>query len=173
MTTDTIRTAYQRNHRALELRPAVGQGTARSTARVTEGLACEVVDGPWRLEVDMGEKSGGANSAPNPGVLGRAALGSCLAICYVQAAAVEGVELEDVSVEVEADYDARGETGFAEIAPGYTEVRMHVTLTSSAPHEDIQRVVDLAEANSSYLDVFRRPVKVERRLDVCLPERQS
>jgi len=164
-----IRVAYQRNRRALELRPGKGLGTARTTVRVREGLACEVEDGPWRLQVDMAEASGGAASAPNPGVLGRAALGSCLAVCYAQMAAVEGVELEDVTVVVEADYDARGENGFPDVPAGYTEVRLAVTLTTRAPREDVERVVELAEANSSYLEVFREPLTVIRHLEVRRP----
>ena len=169
MSNHRIRIAYQRNHRALALRPGKGLGTARTTIRLRDGLRCEVEDGPWRLDVDMGESAGGAGGAPTPGVLGRAALGSCLAVCYAQMAAVEGVELEDVAIDVEADYDARGETGFPEVSAGYSEVRLSVTLTSLAPREDIDRIVALAEANSSFLEVFREPQRVVRQLEVRRP----
>jgi uncharacterized OsmC-like protein len=86
-----IKTILDRNAKALELRPIIGQGTAVTKVRLTEGLACEIEEGAWNLKADMSEKSGGANTGPNPGVLGRAALGSCLAIGYAMWAARRGV----------------------------------------------------------------------------------
>src|SRR6059036_3530232 len=104
---ETIRVALERNAQAIALRPALGQGTAITRVRLGPGLACEVEEGPWRLVVGMSEKSGGTNAGPSPGVLGRAALGTCLAIGYGMWAARLGVPLESLEVEVQADYDLR------------------------------------------------------------------
>ena len=79
----TVELAFERNAKALSLRPTLGIGTATTTVRVRDGLTCEIEDGPWKLTADMGEKQGGGNQGPNPGVLGRGALGSCLAMSYV------------------------------------------------------------------------------------------
>src|SRR5574339_1266845 len=76
MTNDEIRTILERNVRAVTLRPTVGQNTARTHVRLKPGLECEVTEGAWRLTIAMSEKSGGMNAGPNPGVLGRGALGS-------------------------------------------------------------------------------------------------
>ena len=56
---EKIKTAFDRQTRALELRPGIGQGTARTKVRVTDGLTCEAEEGPYRLTVDMNEKWGG------------------------------------------------------------------------------------------------------------------
>src|SRR5437868_435627 len=84
---DQIKAVLDRNAKALELRPSVGQGTAVTRVRLIDGLACRIEEGQWSLTADMSTKSGGANSGPNPGVLGRASLGSCLAIGYAMWAA--------------------------------------------------------------------------------------
>ena len=76
---DRIRTAFARNRKAVTLRPSVGQGTAVTRVRVDEGLTCRVQDGAWELTTGMSRKTGGTGEAPDPGVFGRAALGSCLA----------------------------------------------------------------------------------------------
>ena len=160
-----IRSALERNNRAVSLRPGIAQGTA--VARVTwrEGLTCDVEEGPWRMTIGMTPKYGGTDAGPNPGVYGRTALGSCLVIGYAMWAARLDVPFDALSVEIEADYDARGELGLdASVRPGYLAMRYVVTVRSSAPEADILRVLDTADRHSSYLDDFRNPVPVERRV---------
>jgi uncharacterized OsmC-like protein len=87
MDSHEIRTAIERNVKAVTLRPAIGQGTAVTRVRLRDGLASDIQHGPWSLVAGTTEKYGGTNEGPNPGVLGRAALGSCLAIGYAMWAA--------------------------------------------------------------------------------------
>jgi uncharacterized OsmC-like protein len=162
-----IRTVLERNVRAVTLKPAVGRNTARTRVRLKPGLECEVTEGQWALTVAMSEKSGGTNAGPNPGVLGRGALGSCLALGYAMWAARMGVELDSLEVEIEADYDSRGELGISDdVPPGYTEVRYIVTVASHAPEADVQRVIDTADRYSPYRDVFARAHDVRREVRI-------
>jgi uncharacterized OsmC-like protein len=161
---EKIRRAFERNARAMELRASVGQGTAVTRVRLADGLRCEVSEGPWKLTVDMGEKSGGTGAGPNPGVLGRAALGSCMAVCYAMWAARLGFPLAALEVEVQADYDSRGYHGVAGAEPGYVEVRYVVHISSSAPEDEVVRFLDEADRYSDYLAVFAHPQKVRREV---------
>ena len=162
-----IRTVLERNVRAVTLKPAVGRNTARTRVRLKPGLECEVTEGQWTLTVAMSEKSGGTNAGPNPGVLGRGALGSCLALGYAMWAARMGVELDSLEVEIEADYDSRGELGISDdVPPGYTQVRYIVTVASHAPEADVQRVIDTADRCSPYRDVFARAHDVRREVHI-------
>jgi len=168
--TVAMRAAIERNVRVVTLRPAVGQRTARTQVTLKPGLTCEVVDGPWRLTVGMSEKSGGANAGPTPGVLGRGALGSCLAICYAMWAARLDVPINALSVDVEADYDSRGELGVSDdVPPGYTEVRYVVTIESPAPRGQVEAVIDTADRYSPYRDVFARAHQLRRELRITAP----
>lgn len=171
---ERIRSAMERNARALSLRPSVGQGTAVTRVRLLDGLTCEVEDGPWSLTVDMAEKSGGRNRGPNPGVLGRGALGSCLAVGYAMWAARRGVSLRSLEVEVHADYDARGELGVSDdVPPGYSRIRCVVTVESDAPEEEVLRVLDEAERYSPYWDVFSEARELEREVRFGAPDRPA
>lgn len=169
MSQDTIRRAFERTERALSLRPSIGRGTARTTVRLGEGLACESRDGRWSLTIDMSEKSGGAGSAPDPGVFGRTALASCLAIGYAKWAARRGVPIRGLEVEVQADYDAAREYGVGDEPPGYSQVRYVVTIESDAEETEIVRVLDEADACSPWLDVFLRPIDLRRELSIRRP----
>lgn len=160
--TNGIAEVFERTARALQRRPALGQNTATTTVRITDGLTCEIAEGPWRLKADMPPQVGGAGAGPTPGVLGRAALGSCLAIGYVLYAAKAGIPLEGIEVEVAADYDDGALFGVSDAPPGYLEVRYSVTVYSPAPKAEILRMLDEADSHSPYRDVFGRAQQLSR-----------
>ncbi len=164
--TQKIGAAFERNARAIAERPSVGQHTATTVVRIADGLTCEIEEGPWRLTADMPPQVGGSAAGPTPGVYGRAALGSCLAIGYVLYAAKEGITLAGVEVTVEADFDHGGLFGVSDVAPGYLEVRYAVTVHSDASEADVLRVLDAADAHSPYRDIFGRAQRLSRSTTV-------
>jgi uncharacterized OsmC-like protein len=166
---ERIKTAFERNGRAMELRPAIGQKTAISKTRVVEGLRVETTEGRWTLVSDASEKSGGGAAAPDPGFAVRAALGNCLAMGYIEWAAHLGVPIDGVEIEIQADFDVRGQHGAEDIPPGFSEIRYHVRIESSAPEADVRRVVEQADASSMVGDVFRRAHTLIRHLAVVTP----
>lgn len=170
---DDIRVAFERSARALTLRPSLGQSTGVSRTRIRQGLTCEIEEGSWKLVADMPVQVGGNGAAPTPGVFGRAALGSCLAIGYMLYAAKLGVPISGIEVEVQADYDDGALFGVSESPPGYLEVRYVVTVESAAPESDIQRVLDEGDAHSPYLDVFRRGQACRRSVRIVSPHPEN
>ena len=162
---ETIRAAVERNANTLSTAPSAGQGMATTTVRLQPHLTCEVREGPWHFAVSMPEKYGGANVAPNPGVFGRAAVGSCLAIGYGMWAARLGVPIDALEVEVQADYDTRGELAVSDdIPPGYLAMRYVVTVDSSASEADVMRVLDTADRYSSWRDDMTRALPLTREV---------
>jgi uncharacterized OsmC-like protein len=167
---EQIKTTFERNAKAIAARPSVGRGTATTRVRLRDGLTCDVEDGKWKLTVDMSAKSGGDGRAPDPGVYGRTALGSCLAISYQLWAAKLGVVFSRLEVDVQADYDSGGYHGVADVPAGYGQVRYIVSVDSDAPEADVLNVLDQADAHSPYLDVFMRALDVRREVRVAQPK---
>lgn len=165
-----IKASFIRIAEAMARRPSLGQGTGVSTARVTSGLTCEIREGPWHVIADMPVQAGGNGAAPTPGVFGRAALGSCLAIAYTMYAAKLGVPLAAIEVQIQADFDDGALFGVSAVAPGYSEVRYLVTVESDAPEADILRFLDEADAHDPYLDVFSRAQPCRREVRISPPE---
>jgi len=163
---DHIRSAFERSAKAVSLRPSVGQGTAVTKVRIRDGVLCDIEDGPWKLEADLGKGEGGEASAPDPGVFGRAALGACLAQAYVLWSVMLDVPLDEVEVQVHSDYDARGMFGVEGPAPGWTGLRYTVSVASKAPEADVLRVLDAAEAHSPVLDDFSKSFDVGREVNI-------
>lgn len=166
---ETIRKAFERCARALSMRPFMGRSTSVSRTRIREGLICDIEEGRWRLTADMPVQLGGNGSAPTPGVFGRAALGSCLAIGYMMHAARLGVPISSLEVEIQADYDNGSLLGVSATPPGYQDVRYNVTVESTAPERDVRRVLDEGDAHNPYLHVFAQPQPCRRRVRVLSP----
>jgi uncharacterized OsmC-like protein len=146
----------------------LGIGTGKSKVRMTNGLRCEIQEGEWKLSADMPATVGGDGSAPTPGVLGRAALGSCLAIGYMMKAAELEIPITGLEVEVEADYDDGALFGTAakDVPPGYLQIRYTVTVESNAPENDVMQIVDDGDNHSPYLDIFTRAQKCIRTVNI-------
>ena len=167
-----LKTIQERNIKALKLRPSIGQGTATTTVRVRSGVTCDIEDGGWKLVADEMPGDGGAGLGPDPGVLVRAGLGSCLAMGYVMWAAMLDIPLDSVEVTVEADYDARGMFGVDEsVPPGWGAVRYTAVISSPAPEERVRELVEYADRVSPILDDLRRAVPVSGELRIAAGKR--
>jgi uncharacterized OsmC-like protein len=162
----TIRRIVERNIELLALKPGRGHLTRTTRARLVDGLRCEIEEGPWKFAADLPAKVGGDDTAPTPGALGRGALAGCLTIGIAIWAARLGVPIDAVEVEVQADFDARGELGMAHARPGYSEVRYVVKIDSPASREDLDHLLALSERHSPYLDVFGGAIPLRRVLHV-------
>ena len=163
---EKIKISFERNGKVLSQRPSLGQGTGISITRIKNGLTCEIEEGPWKLLADMPEQAGGNFAGPTPGVYGRAALGSCLAIGYMMRAAKFDVTIKSLEVEIHADYDDGALFGTIDLPPGYLQVRYVVTIESDSPEERILSLLDEADKHSPYLDVFRRGQDCSRQVHI-------
>ena len=161
-----IKEAFSRTVKALSLKPSLGLDTGFSKSRVINGLTCEITEGKWKFNADMPEAAGGNSSAPTPGVYGRAALGSCLAIGYMMHASKMNIPVDALEVEIQADYNDGALFGTADTFPGYLEVRYTVTVESDAMEEELLQMFDEADRHSPYLDVFSRGQKCVRTVNI-------
>ena len=142
--TQRIRDAFDRMQRVFAKRPAVAQATATMRARIIDGLHCEAREGDCVLSLDLPVDAGGTDAGGTPGVHGRAALASCLAMSYGIELAGACNEARSVEGEVKVDYDNRGLLGMDDIKPGYLKVRHTLSLDTDAPREVVQPALESA-----------------------------
>ena len=148
---------------AVEHRTGFGRATHTSSTTLVDGLRCCSEEGAWSIDTDLPTGLGGSSSAPTPGVLLRAALGSCLAMCYRLRAARRGIPVRSIRVTVESDSEIDGMLRTTSTArPGFTAIRYHVELDTSAPVEDVEAMVDEADQLSPILDAVGRATPVLR-----------
>jgi uncharacterized OsmC-like protein len=165
-TKEAIKKAFERKEKAMQRLPSVGKGSVTTKISVTDGMTCKIQEGDWTLTADMSDINGGNNEGPTPGTFGRAAFGSCLAITYIMFASKMNISIENLKVEVQVDYDARGMYGFDNVRPGYSEVRYIVKVESPASKQELMKVLDKADKHSSYLDLFANETQVTRTVEL-------
>lgn len=168
-----IKEAFERNKKALELRPSIGKSTATTKIRVRNGTTCEITASGKNLICDVGTDAGGNDAGPGPGILERGALGSCLAIGYATWAAYLEIPIDAIEVDIESDFDARGQFGLGEDPPGFKELRYKVFIESSAPENKIRELIEKADAHSPVLDDFRRPIPIKREINIKAKKKKS
>lgn len=162
---EEIKNKFLRTQKALTLKPSLGMGTGVSKTRIVNGLSCETREGDWVFRADMPKQVGGSETASTPGALGRAALGSCLAIGYMLWASKLDVAIDSLEVEIEADYDDGGLFDTSDNPPGYLEIRYLVRIKSPDSREDIENMLNLGDKHSPYLDVFSRAQSCIRQVE--------
>jgi uncharacterized OsmC-like protein len=69
-----------------------------------------------------------------------AALNGCLAVVVETVAAERGLPLDALTVDTDATMDTRGFAGTADVAPFFTGVRVVLTMTSSAPADEVRHL---------------------------------
>jgi len=163
---DDIKSKFTNIQKDLALKPSLGIGTGISKTRIVNGLSCEIQEGNWLFKADMPKQVGGFASASSPGALGRAALGSCLAIGYMMWASKLDVIIDSLEVEIQADYDDGGLFDTSDAPSGYSEVRYVVRINSPASKTEIENVLNLGDKHSPYLDVFTRAQTCVRQVEL-------
>ncbi len=159
-----IRNAFDRMAHVFGKRPETALGSGVMSARLVDGLRCEAREGNWQFTIDMPVEAGGATAGPPPGVHGRAALASCLAIGYGICLARAGITPRSLEVVVQADYDHRGLLGMANVYPGYLAVHHTLYLDCDASQDTMRTAIDEAQRCSPYLHIFRDAQPVTGRV---------
>ncbi len=107
---------------------------------------------------------GGTDTGPNPVEQVLAALGNCLAVGYAANATAAGIEIRDMSIELEGDLDLHTFLGLAPQGnAGYDNISVKVNIDSDASAEDIRALHEKVVGTSPVGHTLSRavPVKIE------------
>lgn len=124
----------------------------------------------FRVNIDEPRDLGGTDTAPNPVEMVLAALGSCLVVGYSLNAAMLGIELQKIEIELEGDIDLPGFFGLpSDKLPGYTNIRAKVFLKSTASLEQLEKIHNRVISTSPVGLTLSKPVN----LDIELVKRRT
>lgn len=152
--------------------PAVGATVWRASTTWKQGLRSEATvrrpDKEHVVAMDEPTVLGGSDTAPNMVEVVLGAYGCCMTTGFVANAAIRGIHLEGVDIEVEGDLDLQGFFGLRnpeEVWPGYTDVRATVTLTApDATREQLEELFAAVVPTSPVGSIIARPVQVHTEL---------
>lgn len=165
----SIRAAIERAVEYLTEHPDEARYTD-SLARASLGDSLRVeVEGPGGEQIltDMPRGVGGLAEHPTPGWLFRAAVASCVASTVAMESAREGIELADLSVEVDSVSDDRGILGMDPAThAGPYSMRIVIRATASgADEERLREVVAAGAGRCPVCDATKRPVEVAMEIE--------
>ena len=91
----------------------------------------------------------GDNTGPNPQEMLMAAFNACVLSGYVAGCALEGILLEELTIETEGELDLRGFFGLdASVKPGYDQIHYTVRIRGNGTAEQFQKVHETVLATS-------------------------
>ena len=132
------------------------------------GAEDETRQQPFTLVGDEPPVLLGQNRGPNAVELLLAALGFCYSVGYVANAAARGIEIEDMSYELEGDIDLRNFLGVSsEARPGFSEIRAKARVKApGASEQELQELCTYVQDTSPVKDAFANPVPVKTTIEV-------
>lgn len=126
----------------------------------------------FTLLADEPEMLCGTNTAANPVEMILQAYGACLTIGYAMNAAVRGIRLEDIRIDLEGEIDLPGFLGLdppeslhMDKLPGYKTIRAQVHIKADADEEALQKLHEHVVSTSPVGITLARPVKIEAHLE--------
>ncbi|HKY62218.1 MAG TPA: OsmC family protein [bacterium] len=144
-------------------------GGTRSETRV-EGyeIGGQRVKKDFRIQTDEPLELFGTNQAPNPQELLMAALNACMTVGYAALCALEGIELEELSIESQGDLDLRGFFALdPSIKPGYEEIGYRIRVKGKGTPEQFQKIHERVQATSPNYFNISQPVRLKGDLVIA------
>ena len=164
MSDTELKTRVESVRARLDADPERAVRTVRAESSQRTGFESEAQAGECRLVLDQPPALGGEARGPRPGEVVLMALASCQEHTYRVHAALLGIPLEHVRVELEGLVDSRGFLGDESVMPGFLEVRGTVTVKSSAREAELARLQEAVDRHCPVLDDLRRPIPVSLEL---------
>lgn len=130
-----------------------GTGEGSVASQITAGKHTFLVDEPVALAGD--------DLAASPVEFALAALVSCQIVVYRLYAQALGIQVDDITIASEGDLDARRLFGIDEsVRPGFSAVRLAVTVTGPESEERYQQLREAVDAHCPVLDLFANETPV-------------
>lgn len=144
-----------------------GGGKSQTTIQGFHGAGQEDTSRsqPFVLEGDEPPVLLGENTAANAVETVLHALASCLSVGIAYNAAAQGIEIQELTFDLDGDLDLHAFLGLSdEVRPGYEGIRIDCQIQSDAPQEKLEDLIAYVKRTSPVLDIVRNPVPVEMHL---------
>lgn len=151
----------------------VGRTVWKASTTWKGGFKVETCSREFTLTADEPEMLCGTNTAANPVEMVLQAYGACLSIGYAMNAAVRGIKIDDIKVDLEGEIDLPGFLGLEppeklhmDKLPGFKHIAVKVKIKSDADEKKLQELHRHVVSTSPVGLTLSRPVKIEAAMEV-------
>lgn len=168
MSQAALKEALTKTVMGIQENPVMSRVVFEAQTALVEGVRCTgQVRNFSPITVDEPPELGGQDKGANPVELLLVSLGSCQEIMYAAMAAMMGIKLDEVKVNLKGSLDLKGLFGMdPTIPPGYQKITYETILTSSAPEEDLRKLIEAVETHCPVLDTLVRPIEVTGKVTI-------
>ncbi len=105
------------------------------------------------------------NRAFNPLEVALGSLGACMTVAYAAFAALMGITVKDLRVEIEGDMDVGPLYHVEDESPlGFSQMRMNVFIDSNATEDQLRELDELAQRKSPILNMVTQAKPMETHI---------
>lgn len=168
MSQEALKEALSKTVKGIQDNPVMSRVVFEAQTALVEGVRCtgNVRNFP-PIAVDEPPELGGQDKGMNPVELLLVALGACQEIMYAAMASMMGIKLDEVKVNLKGSLDLKGLFGMdASIPPGYQKITYETILRSSAPEEELHKLIEAVESHCPVLDTLIRPIEVTGKVTI-------
>ena len=137
------------------------------------GFKVETCSREFTLTADEPEMLCGTNTAANPVEMVLQAYGACLSIGYAMNAAVRGINISDIKIDLEGEIDLPGFLGLEppenlkmDKLPGFKTIDVKVKIKADATADALRELHKHVVSTSPVGITLARPVKIGTELEV-------
>lgn len=150
-----------------------GKSVWKASIKWKGGFKVETCSREFTLLADEPEMLCGTNTAANPVEMVLQAYGACLTIGYAMNAAVRGIKLDDIKIDLEGEIDLPGFLGLEapeklhmDKLPGYKNITARVKIKSSADKKALEELHKHVIGTSPVGVTLARPIAIKATLEV-------
>lgn len=150
-----------------------GKTVWKASASWKGGFKVETSSREFPSKFDEPEMLCGTNTAANPVEVVLQAYGACLTIGYAMNAAVRGINIHDIKIDLEGEIDLPGFLGLEppekygmDKLPGFKSITAKVNIKADVDKKALQELHEHVVRTSPVGLTLSRPVKVEAKLEI-------
>jgi len=168
MSQAALKAALSNTVQGIQDNPLMSRVVFEAETALVEGVRCSgKVRNFAPIVVDEPPELGGQDKGINPVELLLVSLGSCQEIMYAAMAAMMGIKLDEVKVNLKGSLDLKGLFGMdPSIPPGYQKITYETILKSSAPEAELRKLIEAVETHCPVLDTLVRPIEVSGNVTI-------
>ena len=147
--------------------PASAVRAMSVTGTVQTNQSCRIETAAGPVDAGLHPAAGGSGEEACSGNMLLEALVACAGVTFSAVSTAMEIPIEQASITAEGDLDFRGTLGVARDVPiGFTDIRLTFDVTSDAPQEKIDKLIQLTERYCVIYQTLRKPMEISTNVSL-------